>query len=36
MAGAIPDSRLHLIAGEGHLMYVTHWPEIVAFLVGGR
>jgi pimeloyl-ACP methyl ester carboxylesterase len=36
LAGAIPGCRLHLIAGEGHLMYVTHWPEIVAFLLGGR
>jgi pimeloyl-ACP methyl ester carboxylesterase len=33
LAGAIPGCRLHLIAGEGHLMYVTHWPEIVAFLL---
>jgi pimeloyl-ACP methyl ester carboxylesterase len=29
LAGAIPDSRLEILPGEGHMAYVTHWAEIL-------
>jgi pimeloyl-ACP methyl ester carboxylesterase len=29
LAGAIPDSRLELLPGEGHMAYVTHWADIL-------
>jgi pimeloyl-ACP methyl ester carboxylesterase len=32
LAGAIPDSRLEVLAGEGHMLYVTHWAEILRSL----
>ena len=32
-AGAIPDARLHVVAGAGHLVVATAWADILASLV---
>jgi pimeloyl-ACP methyl ester carboxylesterase len=29
LAGAIPDSRLELLPGEGHMAYVAHWADVL-------
>jgi pimeloyl-ACP methyl ester carboxylesterase len=29
LARTIPNSRLHVLRGEGHMVYVTHWAEIL-------
>jgi pimeloyl-ACP methyl ester carboxylesterase len=33
LSRAIPNAQLQIIPNEGHVMYLNHWPEIVAFLV---
>jgi len=33
LARTIPHCQLHMIPNEGHVMYLNHWPEIVAFLL---
>ena len=30
--GALPDGRLRIVAGAGHLVALTHWSEILAAL----
>jgi pimeloyl-ACP methyl ester carboxylesterase len=32
LADALPDSRLTVYAGEGHMVYLTHWEEILTQL----
>jgi pimeloyl-ACP methyl ester carboxylesterase len=32
LAEALPDGRLTVYAGEGHMVYVTHWEEILTQL----
>jgi pimeloyl-ACP methyl ester carboxylesterase len=34
LAQVIPDSRLTLLAEEGHTLYLTHWSEILRSLTG--
>lgn len=34
LADAIPDSRLTVYPGEGHMVYVTHWADVLAELTG--
>lgn len=33
LARAIPDAALHILPGEGHLFFLSRWPEIVAELL---
>jgi pimeloyl-ACP methyl ester carboxylesterase len=32
LAEQIPDARLTVFEGEGHMLHVTHWAEIMAAL----
>jgi pimeloyl-ACP methyl ester carboxylesterase len=34
LAGAIPGSHLTVYRGEGHMVYVTHWADVLADLTG--
>ena len=36
MAAAIPDATLRIIPGEGHLIFLTRWHEIVSDLLRTR
>ena len=36
MAEAIPHASLRILPGEGHLIFLTHWPEIVEDLLKER
>ncbi len=36
MAEAIPRASLRILPGEGHLIFLTHWPEIVEDLLKER
>jgi pimeloyl-ACP methyl ester carboxylesterase len=34
LARAMPNSVLHILPDEGHLIFLSHWPEIAAELLG--
>ena len=36
MAEAIPHASLRILPGEGHLIFLTHWPEIIEDLLRER
>lgn len=36
MAEAIPHASLRILPGEGHLIFLTHWPEIIEDILKER
>jgi pimeloyl-ACP methyl ester carboxylesterase len=33
LAHTIPAGRLHILPGEGHMAYLTHWADILRALI---